>query len=122
MACFPTPPTYVAATHLGSKSNRLNASFLVRPAVPKPSPHVEGGDDDGSPGDQPQAGGGETADAATLPDAAALEKFARERIDWRVGGLICDGISDPGNLGTLLRAAAMFGFRQVHESLNSNSI
>jgi TrmH family RNA methyltransferase len=34
-------------------------------------------------------------------------------IDPPAGGLICDGVADPGNLGTLIRSAAAFGIGQL---------
>ncbi|MGE3166584.1 MAG: TrmH family RNA methyltransferase [Planctomycetota bacterium] len=34
-------------------------------------------------------------------------------LDERHGGLVCAGVADPGNLGTLLRSAAAFGVEQV---------
>lgn len=40
-----------------------------------------------------------------LPEAPPLDRAA--------GGLVLAGVSDPGNLGTLLRTAAAFGVRQV---------
>lgn len=35
------------------------------------------------------------------------------RLDPAAGGLVCAGIADPGNLGTLVRSAAAFGLDQV---------
>ncbi len=34
-------------------------------------------------------------------------------INWSLGGLIIDGLADPGNLGTIVRSALAFGWTQV---------
>lgn len=44
---------------------------------------------------------------AETKDVASYEKIASERI------FMCDGVRDPGNLGTIVRAAAAMGFDRV---------
>jgi tRNA G18 (ribose-2'-O)-methylase SpoU len=46
--------------------------------------------------------------ARRAPSAADAEAW-----DWRAGGLVLAGLTDPGNIGTLIRTANAFGLKQV---------
>lgn len=50
---------------------------------------------------------------STAHEVIAVFPFPERVPDYKSSCLILDGISDPGNLGTLLRTAHWFGFRQI---------
>ena len=63
---------------------------------------------------------GRVSSLSTPNKVIALVKIPKQAsINTRITSLVIDGVNDPGNLGTIIRTANWFGFKQVICSNNS---
>lgn len=52
-------------------------------------------------------------DMKSPQEALAIAKFMEAKVDYTKPFIALEGISDPGNMGTILRSADWFGFEQI---------